>query len=222
MKPTLFSFYLELCSRQRVSFSGCVRWDVNGPVIDTVLTPETHVTRGAPGAPWAAPPQIVWSLQPSELLLTLCNSTLAQELTSFVSHWPCHLWVQRTPASFWQENCEKEGRLSVEEKQSHGVQDEPGACSLTSQARTHTLTGKSHGHAYLCTPSWDYLHSQDSPHTHPTFERGQWWFQGYIPPSTVGFPCCGCHIWRVKRNRENIRKKASVLNMWNNCLRSAE
>lgn len=208
MKPILFSFYLELCSRQRVSFSGCVRWDVNGPVIDTVLTPETHVTRGAPGASWAAPPQIVWSLQPSELLLTLCNSTLAQELTSFVSHWPCHLWVQRTTASFWQENCEKDGRESVEEKQSHGVQDEPGACSLTSQARTHTLTDKSHGHACLCTPSWDYLHSQDSPHTHtPPLNVVNGDFKGIFRLAQLAFHAVGATSEESRETEKILRRK---------------
>lgn len=78
MKPTLFPFYLGLCSRQIVSFTACLSWDVNGPVIDTVLTPEMPATRGSTGAPWAALPQIVWRLQLSESLLTVCNFTLAQ------------------------------------------------------------------------------------------------------------------------------------------------
>lgn len=74
---------------------------MNGPVIDTVLTPEMHVTRGATGAPWEALPQIVWGLQLSELLLTLCNSTLAQgtnpiwvslALSSVNPESACQLW----------------------------------------------------------------------------------------------------------------------------------
>lgn len=155
MKPTLFSFYLELCRRQRVSLGACVSWDVNGLVIDTVLTPEMHVLRGATGAPWAALPQIVWGLQLSELLLTLCNSTRAQGANpvcvslALSSRNP--EWLEAT----W------EGRLSVGEKQSRWNPGGDWSLLLTSQAQTHILTDKSHGHAYLCTPSWNCQHSQD-------------------------------------------------------------
>lgn len=117
MKPTLFPFYLGLCSRQIVSFTACLSWDVNGPVIDTVLTPEMPATRGSTGAPWAALLQIVWRLQLSESLLTVCNFTLAQganpicvslALSSLNRENACQLLAGR----LW------EGRLTMNKKQS--------------------------------------------------------------------------------------------------------
>lgn len=162
MKPTLFPFYLGLCSRQIISFTACLSWDVNGPVIDTVLTPEMPATRGSTGAPWAALPQIVWRLQLSESLLTVCNFTLAQganpicvslALSSLNQENACQLLAGR----LW------EGRLTMNKKQSRWGAGWDWSLLLPSQSHTHTLTDKSHGRAYLCTPlwTWNRLRSRD-------------------------------------------------------------